>query len=171
MVAFDARFFQLSTAGPDRDHRLRFRASNDAFWEASECCLIHADIQDVPINPEEITDTGIYMNPFVRVAYDSRTLSWLGFARRPERLYTLIHNILNPLVSLPRFNPRRTEVPGQRVTETAWVPDENDDGGGSFQEAKRIASNDGFCGRPGLQVIVEDRQEGEAGWESIPVPT
>lgn len=171
MVAFDARFFQLPTAGPDRDHPLRFRASNDAFWEASECCLIHADIQDVPINPEEITDTGVYMNPFVRVAYDSRTLSWLGFTRRPERLYTLIHNILNPLVSLPRFNPRRTEVPGQRVTETAWVPDENDDGGGSFQEAKRIASNDGFCGRPGLQVIVEDRQEGEAGWESIPVPT
>ncbi|OJJ04529.1 hypothetical protein ASPVEDRAFT_54672 [Aspergillus versicolor CBS 583.65] len=159
MVAFDARFFQLPTAGPDRDHPLRFRASNDAFWEASECCLIHADIQDVPINPEEITDTGVYMNPFVRVAYDSRTLSWLGFARRPERLYTLIHNILNPLVSLPRFNPRRTEVPGQRVTETAWVPDENDNGGGSFQEAKRIASNDGFCGRPGLQVIVEDRTQ------------
>ncbi|KAL4786768.1 cryptococcal mannosyltransferase 1-domain-containing protein [Aspergillus varians] len=156
MVAFDARFFQLPTAGPERDHPLRFRASQDAFWEASECCLIHADIQDVPINPEEITDTGIYMNPFVRVAYDSKTLSWLWLTRRPERLYTLIHKILNPLVALPHFNPRRTEVPGQRITETAWFPDQNNDGEGSFQESKRIASNDGFCGRPGLQVIVED---------------
>ncbi|KAL4917491.1 cryptococcal mannosyltransferase 1-domain-containing protein [Aspergillus aurantiobrunneus] len=156
MVAFDAQFFQIPTAGPERDHPLRFRASHDAFWEASECCLIHADIQDVPINPEEITDTGIYMNPFVRVAYDSRTLSWLGLTRRPERLYSLIHSILNPLAALPHFNPRRTEVPGQRVTETAWIPDENDDGEGSFGEAKRIASNDGFCGRPGLQVIIEN---------------
>ncbi|KAI9369533.1 cryptococcal mannosyltransferase 1-domain-containing protein [Aspergillus egyptiacus] len=171
MVAFDARFFQLPQAGPKRDHPLRFRASHDAFWEASECCLIHADIQDTPINPEEITDTGIYMNPFVRVAYDSRTFSWLGLTRRPERLYPLIHNILSHLVGLPHFNPRRTEVPGQRVWESAWIPYGESDGGGSFQEARRVASNDGFCGRRGLQVIVEDREEGEAGWESIPVPS
>ncbi|KAL4885324.1 cryptococcal mannosyltransferase 1-domain-containing protein [Aspergillus karnatakaensis] len=171
MVAFDARFFQQPTAGPERDRPLRFRASHDAFWEASECCLIHADIQDVPINPEEITDTGVYMNPFVRVAYDSRTFSWLRITRRPERLYTLIHNILSPIVGLPRFNTRRTEVPGQRVWETAWITDESEEEGGSFQEAKRIASNDGFCGRPGLQVIIEDREEGEAGWESLPFPS
>ncbi|KAL2819893.1 cryptococcal mannosyltransferase 1-domain-containing protein [Aspergillus cavernicola] len=171
MVAFDARFFQLPKAGPKRDHRLRFRASHDAYWEASECCLIHADIQDVPINPEEIVDTGIYMNPFVRVAYDSRTLSWLNLTRRPERLYSLIHNLISHLAAMPHFNPRRTEVPGQRVSESSWIPDENHDRGGSFQEAKRIASNDGFCGRRGLQVIVEDRKEGEAGWESLQIPT
>ncbi|KAL5334533.1 cryptococcal mannosyltransferase 1-domain-containing protein [Aspergillus crustosus] len=171
MVAFDARFFQLPIAGPEQDRPLRFRASHDAFWEASECCLIHADIQDVPINPEEITDTGIYMNPFVRVAYDSQTFSWLALTRRPERLYTLIHNMLNPLVALPHFNIRRTEVPGQRVKETAWIPNGNDTGEGSFQDAKRIASNDGFCGRPGLQVIIEDREEGEAGWETLPMPS
>ncbi|KAL4732900.1 cryptococcal mannosyltransferase 1-domain-containing protein [Aspergillus similis] len=171
MVAFDAQYFQSQTADPARNQTLRFRASDDAYWEGSECCLIHADLQDVPINPEEITDTGIYMNPFVRVAYDGSTLSWLGLTRRPERLYSFIHKFLNPLVGLPRFNPRRTEVLGQRVIETVWIPDGNDDGGGSFQEVKRIASNDGFCGRPGLQVIVEDRKEGQAGWESIPIPT
>ncbi|KAL3476238.1 cryptococcal mannosyltransferase 1-domain-containing protein [Aspergillus californicus] len=171
MVAFDARYFQRPQAGPDRDHRLRFRASHDAYWEASECCLIHADIQDIPINPEEIEDTGIYMNPYVRVAYDSRTLSWLGLTRRPERLYSLIHNIISHLAAMPHFNPRRTEVPGQRVSESMWIPDDNSIGGGSFEEAKRIASNDGFCGRRGLQVIVEERKEGEAGWESLPIPT
>ncbi|KAL2866412.1 glycosyltransferase family 69 protein [Aspergillus lucknowensis] len=171
MVAFDARFFQLPISGPSQDHIARFRASHDPFWEASECCLIHADIQDIPVNPEDIADTGIYMNPFVRVAYDSRTLSWLGITRRFERLYTLIHNIGSHIAALPHFNSRRTEVPGQRVMETAWVPNEDDYGGGSFQEVRRIAANDGFCGRPGLQVLAEEREEGEAGWESIPVPT
>jgi hypothetical protein len=171
MVAFDAQYFQFQTAGPARNETLRFRASDDAHWEGSECCLIQADLQDVPINPEEIMDTGIYMNPFVRVAYDSSTLSWLGLTRRPERLYSFVHKFLNPLVGLPRFNPRRNEVLGQRVTETVFIPDGNNDGGGSFQEVKRIASNDGFCGRPGLQVIVENRKEGQAGWESIPIPT
>ncbi|KAL4927380.1 glycosyltransferase family 69 protein [Aspergillus undulatus] len=170
MVAFDARYFQQPTAGPDHNETLRFRASHDSYWEASECCLIHADIQDVPINPEEINDTGVYMNPFVRVAYDSGTLSWLGLSRRPERLYSFIHRILNALVGLPHFNSRRTEVPGQRVTETVWIPDGSSDGGGSFQDVKRPASNDGFCGSPGLQVIIENRKEGEAGWESLPIP-
>jgi hypothetical protein len=171
MVAFDARYFQQPKAGPSQDHVARFRASHDPFWEASECCLIHADIQDIPVNPEDIEDTGIYMNPYVRVAYDARSFSWLGFTRRFERLYTLIHNIGSHLASLPHYNPRRTEVPGQRVFETAWVPNEDDYRGGSYQDIRRIAANDGFCGRRGLQVLVKDRVEGQAGWESIPIPT
>ncbi|KAL4964683.1 glycosyltransferase family 69 protein [Aspergillus stella-maris] len=170
MVAFDAQYFQFPRAGPEQNDTLSFRASHDTYWEASECCLIHADIQDVPINPEDIADTGVYMNPFVRVAYDPGTLSWLGFTRRPERLYSLIHRILNALVGLPHYNARRTEVPGQRVTGTVWVSDESSEEGGSYQDVKRIASNDGFCGRPGLQVIIENRKEGQAGWESLPIP-
>ncbi|KAL3443866.1 cryptococcal mannosyltransferase 1-domain-containing protein [Aspergillus insuetus] len=146
MVAFDARYFQQPKAGPSQDHVARFRASHDPFWEASECCLIHADIQDIPVNPEDIEDTGIYMNPYVRVAYDARSFSWLGLTRRFERLYTLIHNIGSHLASLPHYNPRRTEV-----------PDEDDYRGGSYQDIRRIAANDGFCGRRGLQVLVKDR--------------
>ncbi|KAJ0417030.1 cryptococcal mannosyltransferase 1-domain-containing protein [Aspergillus carlsbadensis] len=156
MVAFDARYFQQPKAGPSQDHAARFRASHDPFWEASECCLVHADIQDIPVNPEDIEDTGIYMNPYVRVAYDPRSFSWLGFTRRFERLYTLIHNIGSHLASLPHYNPRRTEVPGQRVFETAWVPNDDDYRGGSYQDIRRIAANDGFCGRRGLQVLVQD---------------
>ncbi|KKK12672.1 hypothetical protein ARAM_006323 [Aspergillus rambellii] len=171
MVAFDARFFQLPTSGPAEQHPARFRASQDTFWEASECCLIHADIQPAAFNVEEITDSGIYMNPFIRVAYDSRTLSWLGTTRRFEKLYSFIHNLGNHLVGLPWFNPRRTEVPGQTVTENVWVPNENESEGGSFQDIERVAANDGFCGRRGLQVIVEHRQEGQKGWESIPIPS
>lgn len=186
MVAFDARYFQLDTRVPTSPKEsetptpkrevgmispVRFRAGLDLFWEASECCLIHADIQDLQTNVDEITDTGIYMNPFVRVAYDSRTLSWLGVSRRFEKVYSFIHNMGNHLVGLPWYNPRRSEVPGQNVQETVWIPDDKQDGGGSFQTVDRVAGNDGFCGRRGLQVIVEDRQIGEKGWEDIPVPS
>ncbi|RJE22565.1 hypothetical protein PHISCL_05111 [Aspergillus sclerotialis] len=177
MVAFDAKFFQQRNEPPATESGLgearpiHFRASHDLFWEASECCLIHADIQDIQPAPHEITDTGIYMNPYVRVAYDSRTLSWLGTTRRFEKLYSLIHNLGNNIVGLPWFNPRRTEVAGQSVQERVWIPDPNEDGGGSFQTVDRIAGNDGYCGRRGLQVIVEHREDGQKGWENIPVPS
>lgn len=175
MVAFDARFFQ-GDAKPAVDmggeqFPVRFRSAPDLFWEASECCLIHADIEKPPSNGDEIVDTGIYMNPFVRVAYDGRTLSWLRTTRRFEKLYSFIHDIGSRLVGMPWFNPRRSEVGGQAVEETVWVPNDKGDGDGSFQTVTRIAGNDGYCGRRGLQVIVEHRKEGQDGFESIPVPT
>lgn len=169
MVAFDAKYFQ--TPQPASTTPLRFRSGEDLFWEASECCLIHADIQDPQTDVEGITDTGIYMNPYVRVAYDARTLHWLGVTRRFERLYSFIHNLGNHLVGLPWYNPRRAEGPGQHVQETVWVSDAGVEGGGSFQVVDRIAGNDGYCGRRGLQVIVEDRKPGQKGYESIPVPS
>ena len=177
MVAFDAKFFQQGREPPapesglEEAQPIRFRASHDLFWEASECCLIQADIQDIQPAAHEITDTGIYMNPYVRVAYDSRTLSWLGTTRRFEKLYSFIHNLGNKIVGLPWFNPRRTEVAGQSVQEKVWIPDPNENEGGSFQIIDRIAGNDGYCGRRGLQVIVEHREEGQKGWENIPVPS
>lgn len=181
MVAFDARFFQRDTdlsvmdvqpqlSGEDKSPA-RFRASHDTFWEASECCLIHADIQKPQPDPEKITDTGIYINPYVRVAYDTRTLSWLGTTRRFEKLYSWIHDILNHFVGMPWFNPRRTEVPGQISQEKVWIPDEHEEGNGSFQLVDRVAGKDGFCGRPGLQVIIEHRKEGQKGYEEIEVPS
>lgn len=168
MVAFDAKYFQ--TPLPHKSSPARFRSSDDLFWEASECCLIHADIQDPQSDVDEIVDTGIYMNPFIRVAYDSRTLSWLWLTRRFERLYSAIHNIGNHLVSLPRDNPRRTEVPGQSVNEMVWTPDSHMEGGGSLRSIDRTTSNDGYCGRRGLQVVVENRQPGQEGYETVPVP-
>ncbi|KAJ5102740.1 hypothetical protein N7532_003269 [Penicillium argentinense] len=168
MVAFDAKYFQ--TPMPTSTSPVRFRSGPDLFWEASECCLIHADIQDPQMDVDKIVDTGIYMNPYVRVAYDSRTLSWLGVTRRFEKLFSFIHRLGNYLVGLPWHNPRRTEGPGQSVQETVWVPDGGGNGSGSFQTVDRIAGNDGFCGRRGLQVIVEDRKPGQKGFEDIPVP-
>ena len=176
MVAFDARFFQnqpgdyeLITAGNQGPSNLsapyRFRAEKDHYWDSSECCLIQADIQ----NPEP-GNSGIYMNPFVRVAYDTTTLSWLGFTRRFERLYTPIHWLLDIATGKPYFNPRRHEEPWQQVQETVWIEDDSLPNNGSFHQVTRTASHAGFCGRRGLALIKENITEGERNWEVVPVP-
>ncbi|PWY66513.1 hypothetical protein BO94DRAFT_528673 [Aspergillus sclerotioniger CBS 115572] len=169
MVAFDAKYFQR------RDNPVRFRADPDVFFDGSESCIIHADIQDPPSNDKEVHDSGIYMNPFVRVAYTERTYSWLWLTRRFEKLYSIPHNLASQVAGFPRANPRRSETPGQVIKETLWVPDATDTRGGAFREVDRVAGNDGFCadgfgGYRGLQVIVEDRKPGQGGWEEIPLP-
>jgi hypothetical protein len=177
MVAFDAKFFQRQgvsydepiTAGNQSPSNLsapyRFRAEKDLYWDASECCLIQADIQ----NPEP-GNSGIYMNPFVRVAYDTKTLSWLAFTRRFERLYTPIHFILDIVFQNPGYNPRRFEEPWQEVEENVWIPDGSEQGG-SFQVVTRVASHSGFCGRRKLAVMKENITEGGRNWENLPVPS
>jgi hypothetical protein len=113
------------------------------------------------------------MNPFVRVAYDTKTLSWIGFTRRFERLYTPVHWLLDFVTNTPRYNPRRHERAWQRVSETVWIPDETLDESGSFQEVTRIATHAGYCGRRALAVMKEDGDivEGEHPWQSVPIPS
>lgn len=180
MIAFDARFFQnwnneaadISTAANEGPENItapyRFRAKSDLWWDSSECCLINADIQSP--NPRR---PGIYMNPYVRVAYDSRTLSWLWLTRRFEKLYTPIHFIADLLVNLPEFNARRDEISWQTVEEAMWVDDGTGSGQGSFQKVTRTAKHDGFCGRRALPVMKENKDQlapGERNWEFIPTP-
>ena len=178
MIAFDAKFLQPQhgfgvvppTAGSESPSQLtapyRFRAEKDLFWDASECCLIHADIQSL-----DEDDTGIYMNPYVRCAYDRKTLSWLWLTRRFERLYTPIHFLIDILVSLPHYNPRRYEQPWQEVEENVWVPDQASFEGGAFRNVSRLASHSGFCGRRKLPVMKEHFTPGEKNYEFIPIPS
>jgi len=172
MVAFDASFFQPgSTTTPETAGSVapanmsvpyHFRAEDDLYWDASECCLIHADIQN-----SNKSQSGIYMNPYVRTAYDWNTLQWLGFARRFERLYTPFHWLLSRAVGMPWYNPRRTEQAWDESQQEIWVPSPD---GGSFQQVKRIASHSGFCGRRGLQLLKTDRSKNGKMWEEAPVP-
>ena len=177
-MAYDASFFQsrphwamvpetAASEGPSNiSAPYRFRAENDMFWDASECCLIQADIQSPDPN-----NSGIYMNPYVRVAYDSRTLSWLWFTRRFERLYTPVHFMIDILVSMPQFNPRRDERAWHTVEETVWVPDSRSPAGGAFENVSRIASHSGFCGRRKLPVMKDHFTIGAKNYEDIPVPS
>jgi hypothetical protein len=163
MVAFDAKFFQGSDP-------VQFRADPEIFWDASECCIVHADLQSATPTLAESHNSGSYMNPFVRVAYDARSHSWLWATRRFERLYSFIHNFLNHLVGFPRYNPRRTEVSGQRIMDTLWVPGNGEREEGKVRTTEREAWNDGFCGRRGLEVLVEKRRSDQDGFEPIKVP-
>lgn len=177
MVAFDATFFQnwdeeafeIPTAGNNSPTRInapyRFRSDNDLWWDSSECCLIQADIQNPdPANPE------IYMNPYIRVAYDMKTLSWLGFLRRFEKLYTPIHFIGDLLVNLPDFNPRRDEVPWQSVEEMVWVSDMRMPENGSWHKILRTAEHDGFCGKRSLSVMKQNMTDGEKNYDHVEPP-
>lgn len=190
MVAFDAKSFQVAkfseksepeTLESDgnltpNDHLkqtlpIRFRAEPDYFWDASECCLVHADLQSIDtIYHRNDDDYGIYQNPFVRVAYDSNSLWWLGYTRRIERLFSLPHSMVNSIVGLPWFNPRRTEQQGNTVTEKVWISDSNMEGGGSFQKITRVATAGGYCGMRTLQVIRESSKAGEKNWETVSLP-
>ena len=174
MVAFDASFFQVPTNStlprPTPPKPLHFRAGTDLYWEASECCLIHADLQNLDRAELGKEDVGIYLNPFVRVAYTSATLSWLRLACRFERLFSWPHLWINLLVGLPWDNPRRTEHAGAEVTDKVWIPDSLSSAGGSFEEVARIADGSGYCGIRTLQLIKQLRRKGEKNWETIPVP-
>ena len=163
MVAFDAKPFQAAKP-------LRFRATTDTYWDASECCLIHADLVKEGTINEDGNYVGVYMNPFVRVAYSTKTLSWLAFTRRFERLYSIPHNMINHLVGLPWFNPRRTEESGKMVEEKVWVADNGTKAGGSFLIKSRQGDGDGYCGIRMLQLIKETPRNGEKNWEMMPVP-
>ncbi|KAF1831459.1 Zip-domain-containing protein [Decorospora gaudefroyi] len=133
MVAFEAKWFQErpgvpsgAAAGQSPNHTLplRFRYDTVPFWEASECCLINADLQYRMSGKGMPAESRIYVNPFVRVAYDKKTLSWLSLVRRPERLYAPIHNILNYFVGFPKTHVRFAEEPGEMVTDKIWVFDD-----------------------------------------------
>lgn len=180
MVAFDARFFQKQpepamvpvTAGLLSPGNItapyHFRAEQDLYWEGSECCLIHADIQDP--DPDH---SGIYMNPFVRVAYDPRTLSWLWFTRRFETLYTPVHFLLDFMMGFPRYNERLSEKPWQEVQDIVWVANSSMAEGGSFQSTSRLASHSAYCGRRTLSVMKErfgDGEDGVKNYEGVSIP-
>jgi hypothetical protein len=180
MVSFDARFFQPQpdpimvppSAGSLSPSNItapyQFRAEKDRYWEGSECCLIQADIQDPDPN-----HSGIYMNPFVRVAYDPWTLSWLWLTRRFESLYTPIHFLLDYMVGFPMANNRRGERPWDEVEENVWVVNASLPNGGSFQTLSRLASHSGFCGRRGLTAMKEnfiDLPDGTQPYEGLPIP-
>ena len=155
MTAFEAKWFVKTYPEGAIQNRstldvspLRFRYEENRFWDSSECCLIHADLTYLRHGPDVTTDSGIYTNPYIRVAYDSRTLSWLRLTRRVERLYSSIHN-------MPHSDTRRLERPGDEVVEN---------------DVRRIARPGRFCGGRTLQVLNEHPKPGEKKWAAITLP-
>ncbi|OJD36067.1 glycosyltransferase family 69 protein [Diplodia corticola] len=157
---------------PANSSAIRFRFEDRTYWDASECCLVNADIQKPREPGDPYSASGIYLNPYIRTAYDERTLSWLWLTRRPERLYSPIHNILNWFVGFPGFNPRRLLEPGQEITEKVWEYnspyEEGKDMTGQWKEVQTIAPPGFFCGSRKLLVLGE--KEDEPKWMNLPAP-
>ncbi|EME44974.1 glycosyltransferase family 69 protein [Dothistroma septosporum NZE10] len=162
---------------------LRFRAETDTYWDASECCLIHADLTFMDPESLPINETGIYMNPYIRVSYDSWVLPWLSFTKRFERLYTPVQSIVSAIAGMPFHNERRTQQPGEEVVDKVWVWDAQtltklkagtvkspDDMNGHFHEIHRTAQPGGFCGLRKLLYITENPVEGERKWGTEKLP-
>ncbi|KAI5840965.1 cryptococcal mannosyltransferase 1-domain-containing protein [Morchella snyderi] len=106
IVAFDAKVFfkTTSTATPDSlqntPHRpVLFRSEKEPYWDASECCLIHADIAAA---------NSTFINPFIRVAYSESTFGWLPAVKRIERLFLGPHWVLAKILGMPWGGQRRT---------------------------------------------------------------
>ncbi|KAM5436033.1 hypothetical protein McanMca71_000218 [Microsporum canis] len=174
MVVFQAEMFQdFSTA--DSTSRLvsQFRHEPEPFWESSECCLIFADLEDQFGEPDVANRTGVFLNPFIRVAYSQNTWKWLAFFRRYERIFANMQYIVSKL-AYPEHNPRRTHVAGQRVKDSVWQSNADGQPGGSFQTIQRRAAPGGYCGQRRMFVMDEDvekaNKNGAKNWEKIPVP-
>ncbi|CAK1364728.1 hypothetical protein CB0940_08378 [Cercospora beticola] len=162
---------------------LRFRAEHDTYWDGSECCLIHADLTAMDPASLPVNETGIYMNPYVRVAYSSSVLPWLHFVKRFERLYTPIHTIVDWIARRPSFNPRQFQEPGDEVIDEVWTWDAESLAAirngtdkshssltGTYKEVKRTALPGGFCGARKMLYINEDPSNGLGKWASEKLP-
>jgi hypothetical protein len=201
MAAFDAAVFQKIPPNPPH-HPTRadnpivalqkpslslpttFRSSNETFWESGECCLLFADIEQTHGPPIPEAGTGVFINPFVRVAYTCTTWRWLPFYRRIEHVFEYLQLIVS-LIGYPEHNPRRTHEPGTMVEEMVWTNFNESDrfdsvgipagAAGHFQLTQRVAQPGGFCGQRRLFVMKTDLEEANRGstgknWENIQVP-
>ncbi|THX88034.1 hypothetical protein D6D05_01921 [Aureobasidium pullulans] len=154
---------------------IRFRASTDTFWDASECCLIHADI-GAASNHTGLTATGIYLNPYIRVAYSSRTLAFLHITRRFERVYTPFHKLIGWSLNLPTRNPRRMQEAGKSYEDMVWENNDPEsmhagDVSAGYKNKTRVALPGGFCGSRKLSVLGEGPEMRKWYNEVIETPT
>ncbi|OTB00297.1 glycosyltransferase family 69 protein [Hypoxylon sp. CI-4A] len=144
---------------------VRFRYEPEVFFDACECCLFHADVAQVAKKMEG-EELGIYMNPYVRVAYRESVLSWLPLIKKWERLFSIPHAISSWVSSLPTRNPHRTVQEGDTFTEEIWVGEGN---AGHWQLVQREGRNGMFCGVREMQAIKLDERD-DKNWENIKIP-
>ncbi|KAF3914724.1 hypothetical protein AA313_de0208125 [Arthrobotrys entomopaga] len=184
MAAFEARWFTESVRSVETAATalspLRFRSEEEVFWDASECCLIHADLQDL-VRRATGSAGKIFVNPYVRVAYDEATFKWLEFSRRFERLGFLPHLILGWLLRQPKSSARAAEVPGHKVAHAEWIysdpPNlkpgetfgvEDMSKFGTWKRVEKTATPGGYCGGPMLLALRNPApKKGERYWEKI----
>ncbi|CAF1222566.1 unnamed protein product [Adineta ricciae] len=90
MVAFDSKPF---------DNGLKFRSlDNVSDYDASECCLIHADINQ---------PNRTFINPRIHVAYSKFVYIWHKRLAYFESIWKPVQRVITYLANLPRYNKFR----------------------------------------------------------------
>ncbi|KAL0942085.1 uncharacterized protein CTRU02_204848 [Colletotrichum truncatum] len=152
---------------PDHPHNVtapvRFRYEPEIYFDACECCLFLADVSTVAERAGEL-DTGVFVNPYVRVAYKKRTQVIERFVRHWERLFALPQSIITYFLRLPTPNPHREVVEGQRFEEEIYQRKEG------WKMVERTGRNGMFCGVREMQLIKEGQRVGKnwENWHGIP---
>lgn len=188
---------------------VRFRYEPEVFFDACECCLLLADITTVArkeaaaaaaalsSSPSSSSDpasstagsgsvssddaaTQVFVNPYVRVAYNPSTLYWAHAAKRFERILAPIQMLVTPLLGLPTHNPHRTVSEGDGAfMEEIWVNNNHSKNGaggapaaagGRWELVQRQGRNGLFCGVREMQVIRRGKREGDVNWENVRIP-
>ena len=188
MVAMDAKYIQSSGTLPKPGMQkigshtispsdpkavstpVRFRGEPELFFDSCECCLLHADVQAVAQRPVRNYDTGVYFNPYVRVAYSPKGLWWVKVSRCFERLYSFPQWFVNALVGMPVYNPYRQLEPKEKFDEEVWISDRTISGNGSWQLETRTGRNGLYCGTRQMQVLLPQRREKDKNWEKVKLP-
>lgn len=174
---------------------IHFRDSGEIFWEAAECCLIFADLENAFGRPSIDQHDGVFVNPYIRTAYSSVTWSWLPFFTRYERVTEYFQRLAG-ILKHPEHNPRRLHEPGDQVDEMAWTGGTRDgiskpqgdlrsrvvgasrstaEVSGHFDLVHRKAQPGGFCGVRRLFVMKQDiaaanKKGSGKNWENVAFP-
>ncbi|CAK7268112.1 hypothetical protein SEPCBS119000_002895 [Sporothrix epigloea] len=186
MMATDARFIQHRNASlPTPDFQqvgrhvvdpvqpagvsapVRFRYEPEAFFDASECCLLLADIsQAASVAGAPASHTGVFVNPYVRVGSDQKTLRRVRFAQRWERLFAAPQALISYWANLPTSNPYRHVRRGDIFVEEVWNSQAN-----SWSLETRTGRSGLFCGMRTTQVLDGRPRTGDRNWENVAIPS
>ena len=143
---------------------VRFRHEPEVFFDACECCLFLADVSTAA-RKDHASEQGVFVNPYIRVAYDESVLRWLPVVRRWEGLLPLPQRIISYFAGLPRNNPYRTVQEGEPFVEERWNVAEN-----HWELANRTGRSGLFCAVREMQLIQEQTRTGDKNWLNVDMP-
>lgn len=145
---------------------VRFRYEPAVFIDACECCLFLADVSTAARHAGgPAAEQGVFVNPYVRVAYKPYILRWLHRLKRWERLFVVPQAIGTYFAGLPRNNPFREVTEGQPFVEEVW-----DTAANAWTMVNRTGRNGLFCAVREMQLIMETKRTGDKNWKNMDMP-
>lgn len=145
---------------------VRFRYEPELFIDACECCLFHADIaQAARAAGATKAELGVYVNPYIRVAYDFKSLGQIPWVQRWERLFSIPQAIITHFTHLPTPNPHRLVKEGEPFVEEVWSTEAN-----AWRLETRTGRSGMFCGVREMQLIQQGPRKGDKNWANTAIP-